>query len=82
VVAYRDTLGVQAFNLALQRSPIDPAIASRDGWELIPPIVHLVDRGDPDSRSSDIGAMELYAAAVVGGDPFTLVERLQTGSAG
>ena len=77
VVAYRDVLGVQAFNLALQRPPIDPAVAGRDGWELIPPIVHLVDRGDPDSRSSDIGAMELYAAAVVGGDPFTLAERLR-----
>jgi hypothetical protein len=79
VVAYRDRLGVRAFNLALQRPPIDPALAARDGWELVPPIVHLVDRGDPDSRSSDIGAMELYAAAVVGGDPFTLVERLQEG---
>ncbi|HEY7526277.1 MAG TPA: hypothetical protein VIA82_05545 [Candidatus Limnocylindria bacterium] len=82
VVAYRDTLGVRAFNLALQRPPIDPALAERDGWELIPPIVRLVDRGDPDSRSSDIGAMELYAAAVVGGDPFTLVERLQEGLRG
>ena len=79
VVAYRDTLGVRAFNLALQRPPIDGAVAAQDGWELIPPIVHLVDRGDPDSRSSDIGAMELYAAAVVGGDPFKLVERLQEG---
>jgi hypothetical protein len=78
VVAYRDALGVRAFNLALQRPPIDPTIAARDGWELIPPIVHLVDRGDPDSRSSDIGAMELYAAAVVGGDPFALVQRLQS----
>jgi hypothetical protein len=78
VVAYRDALGVRAFNLALQRPPIDPAITAHDGWELIPPIVHLVDRGDPDSRSSDIGAMELYAAAVVGGDPFALVQRLQS----
>ena len=82
VVAYRDTLGVRAFNLALQRPPIAPTPAARDGWELIPPIVHLVDRGDPDSRSSDIGAMELYAAAVVGGDPFTLVDRLQEGLRG
>lgn len=77
VVAYRDVLGVRAFNLALHRPPIDPDIASRDGWELIPPIVHLVDRGDPDSRSSDIGAMELYAASVVGGDPFTAAKDLR-----
>jgi hypothetical protein len=82
VVAYRDTLGVRAFNLALQRPPIDPGLAARDGWELIPPIVHLVDRGDPDSRSSDIGAMELYATAVVGGDPFTMAERMRTGVGG
>jgi hypothetical protein len=40
-------------------------------------MVHLVDRGDPDSRSSDIGAMELYGASVVGGDPFALVDRLR-----
>lgn len=77
VVAYRDVLGVRAFNLALHRPPIDPALADRDGWEQIPPIVHLVDRGDPDSRSSDIGAMELYAASVVGGDPFALAQRLR-----
>jgi hypothetical protein len=82
VVAYRDVLGVRAFNLALHRPPIDPELAGRDGWEMIPPIVHLVDRGDPDSRSSDIGAMELYAASVVGGDPFALAERLRAAVGG
>jgi hypothetical protein len=76
-VAYRDALGVRAFNLALHRPPIDPPRAARDGWQRIPPIVHLVDRGDPDSRSSDIGAMELYAASVVGGDPFALAGGLR-----
>jgi hypothetical protein len=82
VVAYRDALGVRAFNLALHRPPIDPELAAADGWELIPPIVHLVDRGDPDSRSSDIGAMELYAASVVGGDPFALAARLREAISG
>jgi hypothetical protein len=77
VVAYRDALGVRAFNLALHRPPLGTNTQRDDGWDLIPPIVHLVDRGDPDSRSSDIGAMELYAASVVGADPFALAEDLR-----
>ena len=79
VVAYRDVLGVRAFNLALHRPPIDPGAAKADGWDSMPPVVHLVDRGDPDSHSSDIGAMELYAAAVVGADPFAVAHALREG---
>lgn len=77
VVAYRDVLGVRAFNMALHRPPLDPAVAAGDGWETLPPVVHLVDRGDPDSRSSDIGGMELYGASVVGGDPFAFADDLR-----
>ncbi len=79
VVAYRDVLGVRAFNLALHRPPIDPDVAQADGWRALPPVVHLVDRGDPDSHSSDIGAMELYAATVVGADPFAVANALREG---
>ena len=79
VVAYRDVLGVRAFNLALHRPPLDPGRARADGWDGMPPVVHLVDRGDPDSRSSDIGAMELYAAPVVGADPFVVADALREG---
>jgi hypothetical protein len=77
VVAYRDAAGVRAFNLALHRPPLDASVAAANGWQSLPPLVRLVDRGDPDSRSSDIGAMELYAASVVGGDPFQLVDQLR-----
>jgi hypothetical protein len=77
VVAYRDVAGVRAFNLALHRPPLDPAIAAADGWQHLPPVIRMVDRGDPDGRSSDIGAMELYAASVVGGDPFQLTQDLR-----
>jgi hypothetical protein len=79
VVAYRDLLGVRAFNMALHRPPIDHAAAPADRWDTMPPVVHLVDRGDPDSHSSDIGAMELYAAAVVGADPFAVADALREG---
>lgn len=78
VVAYRDVLGVRAFNLALQRPPIDAAIARTDGWEELGPVVHLVDRGNPAVRSSDIGAMELFAASVVGSDPFEVAASLRS----
>lgn len=75
LVAYRDVLGVRSFNLALLRPPIgqdaDP------GWSDLGPMVRLVDRGDPGSRSSDIGAMELFAASVVSSDPFETVARLR-----
>ncbi|HEX6140337.1 MAG TPA: hypothetical protein VF013_07760 [Candidatus Limnocylindria bacterium] len=76
VIAYRDVLGVRAFNLALHRRPIGPE-GEAPGWADVGPVVHLVDRGDPGSTSSDIGAMELYAASVVGGDPYDLADRLR-----
>ncbi|MDH7593420.1 MAG: hypothetical protein QHG99_03575 [Methanomicrobiales archaeon] len=66
--AYRD-LGVQSFNLAILMPPL--------GEEGIF-TVRLVDRGEPGIRSSDIGAMELYArTSVVAGDPFRLMEALK-----
>lgn len=81
VLAARDVLGMRAFNLALHRPPLGRK--SADGWERIGPIVHLVDRGDPGSTASDIGAMELYGASVVGGDPFDISKRLRdAGTAG
>jgi hypothetical protein len=77
VITYRDAAGVRAFNLALLRPPLDTSIAAGDGWREMPPLVRLVDRGDPGGRSSDIGAMELYAASVVGSDPFQLAAQLR-----
>lgn len=73
-VAARDVLEMRAFNLALHRSPLADAT---DGWERLGPVVHIVDRGDPGSTASDIGAMELYGASVVGNDPFAVADRLR-----
>jgi len=73
LVAYRDRVGVQSFNLALWRPPL----AHAEDWVQIPPIVHLVDRGDPLSRPSDIGAMELYGTPIVGTDPYELIDALR-----
>jgi hypothetical protein len=72
LLAYRDQLGVRSFNLALWRAPLD----SSEGWEGIPPIVRLVDRGDVERRPSDIGAMELYGTPIVGSDPYEVFASL------
>lgn len=69
--AYRDALGVRAFNLALWRAPLDAA------WPELRPLVRLVDRGAPFARPSDIGAMELFATPVVGTDPFAVAAALR-----
>jgi hypothetical protein len=73
LVAYRDRIGVRSFNLAVSRPPL----AVAEGWEAVPPIARIVDRGDPFSRPSDIGAMELYGTPIVGSDPYDLIEALR-----
>ncbi len=70
---YRDRVGVRSFNLALWRPPLGVT----EGWEGIPPMARVVDRGDPFARPSDIGAMELYGTPIVSSDPFTLIEQLR-----
>jgi hypothetical protein len=72
LLGYRDRLGVRSFNLVLWRPPLGAA----DGWEGIPPIVRLVDRGDLHRRPSDIGAMELYGTPIVGADPYEVIGAL------
>ena len=75
--SYVGRMGVSSFNVAFHAPPLTP-----DGmdWSGFPTVVHLVDRGDPASRTSDIGAMELYAASVVASNPFQTAETLQDGS--
>ena len=70
----RDRLGMVSFNLALYLPPIAPA---EEDWRRFPAIVHIVDRGDLAARTSDIGAMELYAASVITGDPLQLARLLR-----
>ncbi len=70
-------LGVRAFNVAFYMPPLTKAL---EDWSGFPVVVHLVDRGDPANHTSDIGAMELYAASVVASDPFRVAEALGDGS--
>ena len=64
-------LGVISWNMALFLPPL-----TDDGqdWSALRTHARVVDRGDPGNRTSDIGAMELYAASVVASDPFRIID--------
>jgi len=64
--SYVQDLGVRSFNVAFYMPPGEPG----EEWRDFPTLVYLVDRGEPSNRTSDLGAMELYAASVVASDPF------------
>jgi galactose-1-phosphate uridylyltransferase len=69
-----ERLGVQSFNLALYHKPIADV---EEDWSGFPVVVRIVDRGDPNNRASDMGAMELYAASVISSDPFHVARVLR-----
>ncbi len=72
--AYVQRMGVRAFNVALYMPPLAPVA---EDWSALPgAFVRLVDRGDLNNRTADVGAMELYAASVVSSDPFRVIEAL------
>ncbi len=71
---FRDRIGVSSFNLVIYTPPWSE---TPENWEGFPVVVRVVDRGDPSSRTADIGAMELYAASVVSSDPFALARTLK-----
>lgn len=77
LAGYRDSLGVSSFNVAFY---LPPEVPAGEDWSGFPVVVHVVDRGDPSNRTSDIGAMELYAASVVSSDPFRVAEALRGAS--
>ncbi|WP_273842233.1 hypothetical protein [Rubrobacter calidifluminis] len=73
LAAFVEDLGAKSFNVAFYLPPLAPV---EEDWSSFPAMVRLVDRGSPANRTSDIGAMELYAAPVVASDPFEVAGRL------
>jgi hypothetical protein len=63
---------VRSFNLAIYIPPF----GASEQW-LLPWCVRIVDRGDPRSRMSDIGAMEMFGSPVVSSDPFAVAAALR-----
>ena len=74
-------INVRSFNLALICSPsaifdeIDEGEKKR--WNGFPVMVRILDRGDLNNRTNDIGAMELYAASVISSDPYVVARELK-----
>jgi hypothetical protein len=71
---YVHHLGVSSFNVVICMPPLAPA---PEDWTDFPVIVRMVDRGAPTSKTTDFGAMELYAASVVSSDPFRVADALR-----
>lgn len=63
-----------SFNLALY---LPPLADDGEDWSNFPAIVRIVDRGDPNNKTADFGAMELYAASVISSDPFRVAEKIK-----
>jgi hypothetical protein len=68
------SMGMVAHDLAVYLAPLKPV---SEDWTGFPPVARLVDRGDPGSRTCDIGSMELYAASVIAADPFAVAAALR-----
>jgi len=74
LACFRDEIGIVAFNLGL----ITPPLAeTEESWEGFPVMVRVVDRGNLNSRASDVGGVEIYAASVVASDPLELAQQLR-----
>ena len=73
LACYRDRLSVGSFNVALFGPPL---AGTEEDWQRFPFVARVVERGGAGGLASDIGAMELFAAAVVSHDPFELAEAL------
>lgn len=71
----QEQMGVVSFNLAIYLPPLGPA---DEDWAHFPVMVRVVDRGDPMNRTSDFGAMELYASSVIASDPFEVARVLRS----
>ncbi|MBX5490372.1 MAG: hypothetical protein IRZ14_04380 [Chloroflexi bacterium] len=71
---YAHHLGVHSFNVVLYVPPLAPA---PEDWSGFPVIARVVDRGPLQNKTSDFGAMELYASSVVASDPFKLMTYLR-----
>lgn len=72
--AFIDRLGTRSFNAVLYLPPLAP---TPEDWDGFPVIVRVLDRGDLQSRTSDVGAMEIFAESVVSTDPFWVAAALR-----
>ena len=70
---YVQQLHVASFNVVLY---VPPLARTPEDWSGFPVIARIVDRGPLLNKTTDFGAMELYASSVVASDPFKLMDYL------
>ncbi|MEM3063151.1 MAG: hypothetical protein QW303_06390, partial [Nitrososphaerota archaeon] len=63
------SLNVTNFNLAIFLKPLN---SKETGWEGFPFLARITDRGDANTKNSDMGAMECYVTPVVSSDPLVM----------
>lgn len=82
LACFYSRLGARSFNLALICPPsaifdeID--YREKERWNGFPIMIRMLDRGDLNNRTTDFGAMELYAASVISSDPYIVAGELKT----
>jgi len=74
LACFRDRMGVNSFNLGLVTLPL---AETDEDWEGFPVMVRVVDRGNLNYLTSDVGGMEIYAASSISSDPFQLAGELR-----
>lgn len=74
VAFLRDKLGVTSFNLSLVTPPLAD---TPESWEGFPALARVIDRGNLNERTSDIGGMTLYAASFSNINPLALGGQLR-----
>lgn len=67
-------LGVTSFNLALYQPPLAD---TPEDWNGFPFVFRILARSGPGAKTSDIGAMEMFAQSVVASDPFHVAAALR-----
>jgi galactose-1-phosphate uridylyltransferase len=68
-----EQLGVQSFNVGLYQPPL---CDTTEDWTCFPFVFRIVSRGNLQSTTADVGAMEFFAQNIVVTDPFRLVDAL------
>jgi galactose-1-phosphate uridylyltransferase len=75
LVAFRDGLGAESFNVAVYGPPLRQMAS---GWEGFPAVARIVDRGRLSAQTSDVAGMELFGQGIVTADPFDVAAELRT----
>ncbi len=73
ILDYYLKIGVESFNLCI----FMPPLKSVKGWEKFPYIARILDRGRLETKTSDIGGMEIYASNIVSTNLLNLAENLK-----